>query len=299
MTPHNYVRQAIPYIKEVIHKLDVTPEYLSKSLLLMDEIQKAVKFVLPDNGVIFDNKLQGLPDILKLPYNEVVLEYCCTNEDGRATQHFGKENTVTVRKRIVYAQQEGDNIQVLAVVFTESKDGNYWQVLPYIAEIMPRNNVCSKDIVNNENDIPNSWEVEKVVGTYYDLGGLAKKIHGDRWEEHAYYNMGDECQAVLGLLEALSCSNVKPAKLSNRQKMNKNAARRGALPFDEYHVLTIDGPSNSSGDGKSFLDRRSPREHLRRGHIRRLENKKIWINSMVINAGSHGKIQKSYALEAA
>ena len=299
MIAHNYLRQAIPAIKENIHKWDVTPEYLSKSLMLLDEAQKSVKFVLPENGVIFDNKLQGLPDVLNLPYKEIVIEYHCSNPDGRASDYFGKESTLNVKKRIVYAQQDGDNIQVAAIVFSESDNGGFWQVLPYIAEIIPRSNISSSEIVNDKEDMPNSYAVEKVVGTYYDLGGMAKKCHGENWEEHAYYNMGDECQAVLSLIEALSCSNVKPSKLQTRQKMNKNALKRGALPFDEYHILSLDGASKSSGEGKSFLDRRSPREHLRRGHIRKLENKKIWINSMVVNAGNHGKIHKSYALEAA
>jgi len=87
--------------------------------------------------------------------------------------------------------------------------------------------------------------------------------------------------------------------LPTRQKLNKSAVKRGALPFDEYHILTLDGHTKTTGNSKTFGDRRSPREHLRRGHIRRLENKKIWINSMVVNAGNHGKIHKSYELEAA
>lgn len=307
MTPHNYLRQAIPAIKEIIHRLDATPGFISKSLELLEEAQRAVKFVLPDNGVIFDNQLRGLPDILKLPYNEIVIEYCCSNSGGRVANHFGEDQTTPVRKRIVYAQQDGENIQVASIVCLETPMGDRWQVLPYVAEMIPRSNVCDSEIINTDEikdeqykkKNPDSYKVDKVVGTHYDIGGMAKKCHGDDWHEHAHYNMGDECQAVLSLIEALSCSNVKATPLPVRQKINKGAAKRGALPFDEYHILTLDGHSKSSGEGKTFLDRRSPREHLRRGHIRRLENKRIWINSMVVNAGNHGKIHKSYELEAA
>ena len=307
MTPHNYLRQAIPAIKEIIHRLDATPGFISKSLELLEEAQKAVKFVLPDNGVIFDNQLRGLPDILKLPYNEIVIEYFCSNSGGRSVDNFGENQTTPVRKRIVYAQQEGDNIVVASIVCFETSVGDRWQVLPYVAELIPRSKISDSEILDNAelNDeeylkkYPETHKVDKVVGTYYDLGGMAKKCHGDDWQEHAYHNMGDECQTVLSLIEALSCSNVKATPLPARQKMNKGAAKRGALPFDEYHILTLDGHSKSSGEGKTFLDRRSPREHLRRGHIRRLENKRIWINSMVVNAGNHGKIHKSYMLEAA
>lgn len=301
MTPHNYLRQAIPSIKESINRMDVTPAYVSKSLELLDEAQKAIKFVLPENGVIFDNKLRGLPDQLRLPYKEIVIEYFCSNTLGRATNHFGEDKTIPVKKRIVYAQQEGENIQVAAIVCSTLPEGDWWHVLPYVVEIIPRSNVSDSEIVEEDeaDQIENTYKVDKVVGAYYDIGGVAKKYHGENWQEHAFYNMGDECQAVLGLIEALSCSNVGATRLPVRHKMNKGALKRGALPFDEYHILTLDGQSKSSGQGKTFLDRRSPREHLRRGHIRRLDNKKIWINSMVVNAGNHGKIHKSYELEAA
>ena len=307
MTPHNYLRQAVPYIKDNIHKWDVTPQYVNSAMQILDEATKAVKFVLPDDGVIFDNQLRGLPEIIKLPYEQIVIEYYCTTPGGRAVTHFGQENTIATRKRIVYAEQSGENIVVAAIVFSETPKGNYWQVLPYSAEMIPKNHVLPWEIMNNDpqkdelykQKNPGAYKVEPVLGRYYDIGGMAKKLHGEEWDEHAHYNMGDEVQAVLSLIEALGCSNVKSTKLATRQKMNKNAAKRGALPFDEYHVLTLDGPSKSSGDGKSFMDRRSPREHLRRGHIRRLENKRIWINSMVVNAGNHGKIYKSYELEAA
>jgi len=40
---------------------------------------------------------------------------------------------------------------------------------------------------------------------------------------------------------------------------------------------------------------RSPREHVRRGHVRRYaDGKKIWIQSMVVNPGNGGKVTKDY-----
>ena len=300
MTPYNYLRQAIPAIKETIYQMNATLEYVNKTFALLDEAQKAVKFILPKNGVIFDNKLKGLPDVIRLPYDEIVIEYCCSVEGGRAANHFGNDQTIPARKRIVYAQQMGESIEVAAVVCSVTPFGDRWHLLPYVSEIIPRTNVGDAEIVNLDmREHKDDYKVEKVVGAYYDIGGMAQKVHGDDWAEHAYYNLGDECQAVLSLIEALSCSNVKATPLATRQKLNKSAAKRGALPFDEYHILTLDGQSKSTGNSKTFADRRSPREHLRRGHIRQLENKKIWINSMVVNAGNHGKIHKSYELEAA
>ena len=183
MTPHNYLRQAIPFIKENMHKWNVTPEYAESAMTILDESAKSVKFVMPDDGVIFDNQLRGLPEIIKLPYSQIVIEYCCHSPGGRAATHFGEENTITTKKRIVYAEQSGDNIRVAAIVFSETPKGNYWQVLPYAAELVPKKNVLPWEV--NDPKTPDTYKIDAVVGQYYDIGGMAKKLHGDDWDEHA------------------------------------------------------------------------------------------------------------------
>lgn len=99
---------------------------------------------------------------------------------------------------------------------------------------------------------------------------------------------------IFGFINVVSCSNVRSEKIEAKQ----GAKIKGALPFDDYHVLSIgkmlDGRDPVRGPAH---DTRSPREHLRRGHIRRYASGlKIWINSMVVNAGTVGKIKKDYAI---
>ena len=102
---------------------------------------------------------------------------------------------------------------------------------------------------------------------------------------------------MLDFLNALQCSNVEVEKIP----LKKTAlAMRKAIPFDEYHVLAIKVSQIKSIDcgAKNGLHR-SPREHLRRGHIRRYANgSKIWVNAAVVNAGIGGKISKDYRLAA-
>jgi hypothetical protein len=45
---------------------------------------------------------------------------------------------------------------------------------------------------------------------------------------------------------------------------------------------------------RDILERSSPREHLRRGHFRTINGKRIWVNSTVICKGSEGKVMKQY-----
>lgn len=103
--------------------------------------------------------------------------------------------------------------------------------------------------------------------------------------------------AVLSLLNALACANVHIER-SEPKKAGKKI--KSALPFDTYHVLTIDAPGNG-GQGAATGGHRSPREHLRRGHIRRLaDGRRIWVNATVVAAGrGAGVVTKDYAVRCA
>lgn len=47
-------------------------------------------------------------------------------------------------------------------------------------------------------------------------------------------------------------------------------------------------------------ERNGPREHLRRGHIRRLpDGRKIWVQACVVGSRALGVVRKTYAVELA
>lgn len=103
-----------------------------------------------------------------------------------------------------------------------------------------------------------------------------------------------EVYTLLQFLNVLSCSNVR-----TETYIPKHCKKlKSALPFDEYHFLTIDCPKRqAAATGHHIDERRHPREHLRRGHIRRLENgNRIWVNSTIVNHGVGGKISKDYGV---
>lgn len=111
-----------------------------------------------------------------------------------------------------------------------------------------------------------------------------------------------EMLVVMGLIEALSCSNITIVN-PNPQRKGKNA--KISLPEDTYRVLQVEVAA--SGEVKSSREdpitgRRSPREHMKRGHIRRQwypssqEHRKIWINNTIVNPGVGGKVLKNYQL---
>ena len=103
--------------------------------------------------------------------------------------------------------------------------------------------------------------------------------------------------ALLSMLNALACSNVHIER-SEPKKAGKKI--KAALPFDAYHLLTIDVPGRLGERTGAGGDHRSPREHLRRGHIRRLaDGRRVWVSATVVSAGSGGAVKKDYALRRA
>jgi hypothetical protein len=111
----------------------------------------------------------------------------------------------------------------------------------------------------------------------------------------------DEVGALLCMLNILQCRNVHIEKTEvGKTRKAMCSGKKGALPFDSYHVLTIDIPGKT-GVGVATGGHRSPREHLRRGHIRQLaDGRRIWVNATVVAFGrGGGVVTKDYVVRGA
>jgi len=109
-------------------------------------------------------------------------------------------------------------------------------------------------------------------------------------------------RSVCNLLCALSCSNTRidnspitPSKTKNILRQSKNK-----LPLFEFKILTVDSGKETSQRNSSSTSsgtHASPRIHLRRGHIRKLPNKNVWVNACVVGDKNNGVIQKDYLVK--
>lgn len=290
----NFLRKAIPELKELI-PLYKNTVFTSLTNSVFDKAVKAQKFILPNGGRIFDTDFKAVPDILNLPFPEIVMEYSCQGLDGGLVQEQIGDAAVSAPNRIVFAKQQDNFITVCTMVQYKTPT-TYWYFMPYLALITLKssdNNVLPNPLVSKK-PIIKSITNNFITVSYYDIGDIAKQRLGDDWEKFAAMDLNDEIGAVLALIEALSCKNVQIEKLPIR-KPNKSAAKRGALLFDEYSVLTINRTNNNYAVVGGT--HRSPREHLRRGHIRHLSTGNIWVNSTVVSSNAGGKINKIYKLE--
>jgi hypothetical protein len=109
-------------------------------------------------------------------------------------------------------------------------------------------------------------------------------------------DISSDCGAVMELLEALSCRNVSTANHQDASQANARRIKDGKIPIYETKMLVIntqDTLTSKAGIGYSHA---SPRQHLRRGHIRRLESGNIWVNSCVVGDPNKGSINKQYSV---
>lgn len=119
----------------------------------------------------------------------------------------------------------------------------------------------------------------------------------DQFMAACILDIGGEVYAVFSLMEALSCSNIKTETLLPPEKLNKRRLERGHSPFLSYKILTLDVPLSENRKSEGTGTHASPRMHLRRGHIRRLENgKKIWVNSCIVGEPENGIMEKTYKI---
>lgn len=261
MQHSNFCRQAIRSLEHLskVHRDESVRECQA---LALNTIRASEKFLLPDGGrVLGDMELRGLivEDVVSLPFSVIAMEY--------REYHSN-------RKMIVLATQKNETILLQHVGFAPEVCGGLWYAQSEIS--IPRTN-----FVRFSNGIP--VEINATLLRPSLIQGVSERF----WKEPA--------AVLLSMLNALSCANVR-TELSHPKK--RCSKPKSALPFDSYHILTVSSSLMDSRRGAGEHEHRSPREHLRRGHIRRLgDGRRIWVNATVVAAGrGAGVVTKDYSV---
>lgn len=286
---------------------------------LAKSIGRAVHFVLPDEGVVLDDNLRGLIDAeFRLPYPEITVEYYVNDKKGDAYNPLLPHNP---KKRIVYAAEiDGEAIRLLNVassagdfsaggvlIYAANEHEGAWlpailgMLIPRIWSQPGRDSKRVESLsATNPKSPPIAFSpiplcpalISKALAKYDDEGqdGMQAMIH----------DISGEVTAVLNLCEALSCSNVDSEVVEPIDpRKNAKRIRQGKLPMYETRrlVIKVPGSRKEGGAHASQGFRQGPREHLRRGHIRKLvDGKKVWVQSCVVGSKENGVIAKSYAI---
>lgn len=240
--------------------------------LCHQSLKKGQKFILPFNGRMLDDRqLRGIEpgERIELPYPVMVFEYKREGLVEQGEVPFKEALAIAVDGSQI--DSHSDHIFVIPIC----RFGSLWGPIGVV--------------MLNKNDPfirSDRGQVEFQVRPYI-VGGLPSAPMQD---------MMDEVGALFDFMNASRCSNVRVSRVDG----SKIAVESGKpLDFDEYYVLTIHSSQANATGAKGAGCHRSPREHLRRGHIRRLSSGvRVWVNSTVVGAqNGAGKIFKTYRVQ--
>jgi hypothetical protein len=291
------------------------------SEMMANVIKKAQHFTVPDDGRLFDDKLKGLRGIkARLPYSSITIEYYVEEQDNYSVEapSYSPKRVVTASELtqdmlVDIAKNVGNDIGYLDRIFALLPDDifiqicviahfkDHWLPMP-MSWLMPITWDYFGPNMKTLNPLTKPAEnASKFVGLpFVILPGmftiLANKLGEHDAMRHTVHDIADEITVVLELCEALACSNVTIDTIqTENKKVNIKRVERGKLPLYETKVLSIEVPQTYEKTGIGIQDRRSPRQHLRRGHVRILQSgKRIWINSCVVGDKEKGRIDKEY-----
>lgn len=246
---------------------------------LRQGLQDSLHFRLPDSGQLFQLKpgaktTESIRDYcphLRLPFPVTALEFSlyadCTDIKARGDAHY--DASILLLREI--ANREGlPAILIRPMVRVSYGSRKTWIPEDYAA------------VINAETlTIEALWQTE------------AGKIGSP---DEASDMLRGPLTVVAGFVAALSCSNSATADAAPPNvALNEKHKRAGKTPFFSYKVLTLNLDSNSR-KGSTTGGHASPRVHLRRGHIRRLPDRTVWVNAAVVGDKRKGFIHKDYSL---
>ncbi|MBI5430518.1 MAG: hypothetical protein HY938_08690 [Nitrosomonadales bacterium] len=325
----NFSTHAIEGLQEsATHFMPGMPKTARNILRIADLLKQAIKFRLPDNGDLFEDALRALPAIFRLPYPIVAAEFRVTTDQlGQGPLAVRGENLDRSSKRIALAIEiNTDNFDAYSWMLPQSKydlltlDGaiaiipvfyidakQHWAIPPLGIAILSKKidstpallertkEIYGGDIPKGTKQLPLEMHTMDLMPEY------AHELEIEQGVSHvmatAQQDTHDESRAIMGLIEILSCNNVRTETIPAPKALNKKRTAKGKTPLYEFKVLTLDFQDvHAVKTTSSQNTHASPRIHLRRGHIRRLENKTIWVNAAVVGNRKLGIVTKDYSV---
>ncbi len=114
-------------------------------------------------------------------------------------------------------------------------------------------------------------------------------------EEEGLRDFDEDIAALMSLIKLLSVQGMERVKVKMPDKLVKKHAKHSNDTSDySYHVLKIGGDIWDSPYVMESNQNSGKRSHLRRGHIRRLAHKNVWVRASFIQGSKEGFVEKEY-----
>lgn len=279
LTYQSYTNEAYDLISKMLKnckKNGVNKNLGDSSLRLVNQmpfihqsIKDSIAFRLPDNGLLFNEyndsnkkRLNTFVQEIRLPFPICTLEFELT-KPSKDIKNTPLLKTESYKYCIMLIENE-DYISIYDLIDDGASEGMCF---------------VSADALR----------LDKKTFDFYD-------------NEHAYgvgCDLFNREKVIIDFICALSCNNVeivdsdiKPSAV--KQQMRK---QKGNIPLFVHKILSLNSKPMAGQQAKSKGGTHSsPSCHLRRGHIRRLPNKNVWVNACVVGDKSTGMVLKDYAV---
>lgn len=298
-------------------------------------LQNSVKFILPNccNLVAPDELRQTHLDMLRLPFPCVAFEVPW-DKDEIGPDYIGdfKQSPMTKRIALCWDGRQFEPLPGLNVLLDTFADGGafvlpiYWGpehkrwtvalggvFVPYGSSlkqldldldlVMPASKIANAAKIAAGHAHPASMHIPSepfpILPEFYQR---AIATYGSRAKADAQIIIdgSDELQVLIQACSVINCANVTTADVHAPSALNKKRRASGKQPFFTYKVLALHEERHTTGKPGAIGQHASPRMHLRRGHLRQLEHKVVWVRPALINAESkHGVVHKDYRVREA
>ena len=296
---------------------------------LADYLQESVKFLLPDNGYLFDTHeyKPSMFELQRIPYPMCALEFEAGDElyavdsgllqsrkrialcfDPWKLPAHQKERLARLRGKDFTDKIPERSLAIMAVFDVPGGwSASVGMVIIDLAEDRP---IPVKD-AGELSTIANSVGARlKSKGSRFGLPATfmtfpqRSALAGQSQEqavESLYIDTIDETRSVYEFLAAVNCSNVGTTETAAPRMLNERRQKKGRSLFYPYKILNLFPPGRRPlRDGGGTHN--SPEVHLRRGHPRRLHEmhggETIWINATSVNAGQGEMREQVYKVRA-
>ena len=103
--------------------------------------------------------------------------------------------------------------------------------------------------------------------------------------------------SVCVLWSLLKVHDTKTVKVPMPAVLERKPPKGSPKPNYDYHVLSVGDEVWDSPYTKTNAPGGGVRSHLRRGHIRRLESKSVWVRSTFVHGSKEGFVEKDYEVK--
>lgn len=284
MEATNYCAHAIDDLRRLVK---VAPQGLTLNTIsaLIPKLRKSIKFRVPDYGRIFDLKktetigaiIDNYCPVFRLPYPVIALEWSVPDCSILTPTEAGQSDPYDAIICVAYEEERGGEIHIIVCpMFRAKVDGrSQWFPLNFGAAISAGNQ-----------------DIRPFPAT--ENGLALGPNHPAVWSD-----LRGELTTFAQFMAALACSNsVAVDAPAPSASLNAKRKSSGKTPFFSYKELTISASGSPTAGASMGGTHGSPRVHLRRGHIRRLPERTVWVNACVVGDKSKGMVTKNYRVTA-